>query len=536
MGRIWSEENRFRTWLKVEIAATDTLSEAGLVPREAARAIREKAGFDLQRIHAIEAEVRHDVIAFTTAVAEKIGPHSRWLHYGLTSNDVVDTAQALQIAEASQLILEDLRRLSDVLKRRAFEFKNTPQIGRTHGIHAEAITFGLKLANWYSEVQRNVARMQRAAEEMRVGKFSGAVGTFAHLEPEFEEKICARLGLRPAAISSQVVQRDRHANYLATLAVVTATLEKIATEVRHLQRTEVREAEEFFSEKQKGSSAMPHKRNPITSEQICGLARVVRANAQAGFENVALWHERDISHSSVERIIMPDSTILTDYLLSKTADLVDRLLVYPERMLANLNSTGGLVFSGQLLLDLVEHGVLREDAYRLVQRNAMRAWKEGVNFRQLIGRDREITSRVPARQIDRAFDLQRQLRNVDTIFRRVFGDAAVVLPPAASKPVTSRPPTSALPSPSARRDVTRSAERTPPTRKRPARKRPAASRAARRPPTTRRPKKPSRLARNRPATKRPALKRSTLKRSTSKRSRSAARQTRPSRRRAKRKP
>jgi len=421
MGRIWSEENRFRTWLTVEVAATETLAEAGMVPKEAARAIRERADFSVERINQIESEVRHDVIAFTTAVAEIVGPHARWFHYGLTSNDVVDTAQALLVGQASAIIAADLERLSDILKRRAWEFKDTPMIGRTHGIHAEPITFGFKIANWYSEVQRDSARFQRAAEDMRVGKFSGAVGTFAHLTPELEEKICARLGLRAAAVSSQVIQRDRHAYYLATLAVIACTLDKIATEIRHLQRTEVREAEEFFSEKQKGSSAMPHKRNPVTSEQISGLSRVVRSNAQAGFENVALWHERDISHSSAERVIIPDSTTLTDYLLQKTANLIDTLFVYPERMRINLESTGGLVFSGQLLLDLVEHGVSREDAYRAVQTHAMRAWKDGLDFREQILKDKEIAGRVPRAQVERAFDLRRQLRNIDKIFARVFG-------------------------------------------------------------------------------------------------------------------
>jgi adenylosuccinate lyase len=424
MGRIWNEENRFRAWLKVEIAASETLAEAGVVPRQAAKAIRELADFRLERIREIEAEVRHDVIAFTTAVAEFVGPESRWFHYGLTSNDVVDTAQALLIKEASAIIVADLRELAAVLERRAWEFKDTPMIGRTHGVHAEPITFGFKLANWYSETQRNIERFERAAEEMRVGKFSGAVGTFAHLSPDLEEKMCARLGIRAAAISSQVIQRDRHANYLATLAVIACTLDKIATEIRHLQRTEVREVEEFFSEKQKGSSAMPHKRNPVTCEQISGLARVVRSNAQAGFENVALWHERDISHSSVERVILPDSTTLVDYTLSKTTNLLNTMFVYPERMKANLESTGGLVFSGQLLLELVEHGISREDAYRLVQGHAMRAWKEGLNFRELISNDPHITHQVPERVIQRAFDLKRQLRNIDAIFGRVFNGMA----------------------------------------------------------------------------------------------------------------
>jgi len=424
MGRIWSEENRFRTWLKVELAATETLAEAGIVPRAAARAIRQKADFKLDRINEIEAEVRHDVIAFTTAVAEFVGPESRWFHYGLTSNDVVDTSQSLLIKDASQIIAADLQSLSNVLKTRAWEFKDTPMIGRTHGIHAEPITFGFKLANWYSEVQRDIVRFERAAENMRVGKFSGAVGTFAHLSPDLEEKMCARLGLQAAAISSQVIQRDRHADYLATLAVIACTLDKVATEIRHLQRTEVREVEEYFSEKQKGSSAMPHKRNPVTCEQISGLARVVRSNAQAGFENVALWHERDISHSSVERVILPDSTTLVDYMLQKTTNLLSTMFVYPERMKMNLESTGGLVFSGQLLLDLVESGISREDAYRLVQAHAMRAWKEGRNFRELVTGDENVTGRVPAKVIQRAFDLKRQLRNIDAIFARVFGSKA----------------------------------------------------------------------------------------------------------------
>jgi adenylosuccinate lyase len=432
MARIWSDENRFRTWLAVEIAATETLAAAGIVPKEAAKAIHARADFSVDRIFQIEAEVKHDVIAFTTAVAEIVGPHARWFHYGLTSNDVVDTAQALLIQQASVLIANDLDRLAEVLERRAFEFKDTPMIGRTHGIHAEPITFGFKIANWYSETQRNIARFKAAAEDLRVGKFSGAVGTFAHLTPELEEKMCARLGLKAAAISSQVIQRDRHAHYLATLATIGSTLDKIATEIRHLQRTEVREAEEYFSEKQKGSSAMPHKRNPVTSEQISGLARVVRANAQAGFENVALWHERDISHSSAERIIIPDSTTLADYLLNKTANLIETMFVYPERMLANLESTRGLVFSGQLLLDLVETGVSREDAYRLVQNHAMRAWREGLDFHDLVVNDPAIRGRVPRPKIERAFDLKRQLKNIDKIFGRVFPNKTAVKKAARS--------------------------------------------------------------------------------------------------------
>ena len=423
MGRIWSEENKYRMWLEVEAAASETLAEDGIVPREAAKAIRERGKIDVARINEIEAEVRHDVIAFTTAVAELVGPESRWLHYGLTSTDVVDTAQALQLKEASRILREDLVHLAEVLKRRALEFKHTPTIGRTHGVHAEPTTFGLKLLNWYAETQRNLRRFDEAAEQIRIGKLSGAVGTFGHLKPEHEERITAKLGLNPAPVATQVVQRDRHAHYISTLAIITATLDKIATEIRHLQRTEVREAEEYFSEKQKGSSSMPHKRNPITCEQISGLARVVRANAQTAYENVALWHERDISHSSAERVIFPDSTILTDYLLAKAANLIETLLVYPQRMLKNLESTGGLIFSGQLLLDLAESGMSREDAYRLVQKNAMHAWKNDLVFRDLVAAEPEITGRLNAKELERTFDLNRQLGNVDAIFERVLREA-----------------------------------------------------------------------------------------------------------------
>ena len=425
MGRIWSDQTKFQQWLEVELAATETLAEAGEVPAEAARLLRAHARFDVERILAIETEVKHDVIAFTTAVAESMAAaghaeESRWFHFGLTSNDVVDTAQALQVRQASEILLSGLEGLRGVLRRRAFEFKDTVQIGRTHGVHAEPITFGLKLAIWHEEAGRNLERLRAAADHMRVGKISGAVGNCAHLAPEIEERICARLGLRPAAVASQVIQRDRHAAYIAALALVCALLEKIALEVRHLQRTEVREAQEYFSKGQKGSSAMPHKKNPITCEQICGLARVVRANAQAAFENIALWHERDISHSSVERVILPDSTILTDYLLAKTTQLVDKLLVYPERMRRNLEMTRGLVFSGQLLLDLAAAGMLRETAYRVVQAHAMRAWEEESDFRAAIEQDPEIRAVLTPEQIAHAFSLERQLRNVDAIFRRVF--------------------------------------------------------------------------------------------------------------------
>src|SRR5487761_366167 len=420
MGRIWSEENRFRQWLQVEIAAAEAEAEAGLIPLRAARAIRCRGRFEVERIHAIEREVKHDVIAFTTNVAAHVGRDGRYLHYGLTSSDVVDTAQALLVREASQALLAGLSRLSAALKKRAFEFKDTPMVGRTHGIHAEPITFGLKLANWYAESQRNTERLAYAAGQMRVGKISGAVGTLAHLTPALERKICARLGLEAAPVSSQVIQRDRHAFYLCTLAVIAASLEKIALEIRGLQRTEVREAEEYFAAGQKGSSAMPHKRNPVTAEQLCGLARVVRANAQAALENVALWHERDISHSSVERIILPDSTILTDYLLDKTTSLIDRLVVHPQRMLRNLELTGGLIFSGQLLLELAEAGMSREDAYRLVQSHAMRAWQQDLNFREEVGNDPAITELLSPEKVAHAFDLNRQLINVDAIFDRVW--------------------------------------------------------------------------------------------------------------------
>jgi adenylosuccinate lyase len=426
MGAVWSDQNKFQQWLEVELAATETLAEQGVVPAEDAVLLRKHASFDVPRIFEIEEQTRHDVIAFTTAVAEKMAAAghagaSRWFHYGMTSNDVVDTAQALQLGQASRILDAGLRKLRDVLKRRAHEFQHTVQIGRTHGVHAEPITFGLKLAIWYEEAGRNLTRLAAAAEDVRVGKISGAVGTFAHIGPETEEKICARLGLKPAPVASQVIQRDRHAYFVATLATLTSGLEKIALEVRHLQRTEVREASEYFAKGQKGSSAMPHKKNHITSEQICGLARVVRANAQAAFENNALWHERDISHSSVERIVLPDSTILCDYLLDKTASLVDRMFIYPERMRRNLDLTRGLVFSGQLLLDLASAGMLREDAYALVQRYAMDAWENDGDFRAAIEADPAIAALLTKEKLAETFSLERQLKHVDAIFARVFG-------------------------------------------------------------------------------------------------------------------
>ena len=423
MGHVWSDANRFQKWLDVELAATETLAEAGLVPKEAAATIRERAKVDVARIHELEARVKHDVIAFTMNVGESIGDPAaaRWLHYGLTSNDIVDTAQALMVRDASRIIERELVLFGEILDLRAHQFRHTPQIGRTHGVHAEPITFGLKVANWFSENQRNIARFRDAAAQMAVGKISGAVGNASHLGPEMEERICKKLGLGVAPVSSQVIQRDRHAHYLSSLALIAATLEKIALEIRHLQRTEVREAEEPFSGEQRGSSAMPHKRNPVASEQICGLARLVRSNMSAAFENVALWHERDISHSSVERVILPDSTILVDYMLAKMTTIVGEMRVFPGRMLRNLESTHGLVYSGQLLQDLVEKGMPRDDAYKAVQENAMAAWETESSFQDRVANDARITKYLDAKALAHTFDLQRQLRYVDAIFDRVFG-------------------------------------------------------------------------------------------------------------------
>jgi adenylosuccinate lyase len=423
MGRVWSDANKFAMWLEVELAATETLAESGQVPKESAAVIRAHAKVDVARIHELEARVKHDVIAFTMAVGESIGDPAaaRWLHYGMTSNDVVDTAQALQVHEASRLIERALVVFGEILDLRAHEFRYTPQIGRTHGVHAEPITFGLKIANWFAENQRNIARFRDAAAQMAVGKISGAVGNASHLGPEIEERICKKLGLAVAPVSSQVIQRDRHAHYLSALALIAATLEKIALEIRHLQRTEVREAEEPFGGEQRGSSVMPHKRNPVNCEQICGLARLVRSNLIAAFENVALWHERDISHSSVERVILPDSTILVDYMLTKMTTVVGEMRVFPERMMRNLESTHGLVFSGQLLQDLVEKGMLRDDAYKAVQENAMAAWETETSFRQRVAGDARITRYLDAAALEQTFDLKRQIRYVDAIFARVFG-------------------------------------------------------------------------------------------------------------------
>jgi adenylosuccinate lyase len=423
MGRVWSDANKFAKWLEVELAATETLAEAGHVPKEAAAAIRARAKVDVACIHELEARVKHDVIAFTMNVGESIGDPAaaRWLHYGMTSNDVVDTAQALQVRDASKLIERGLVLFGEILDLRAHEFRHTPQIGRTHGIHAEPITFGLKITNWFSENQRNIGRFREAAAQMAVGKISGAVGNASHLGPEMEARICKRLGLQAAPVSSQVIQRDRHAYYLSALALIAATLEKIALEIRHLQRTEVREAEEPFGGEQRGSSAMPHKRNPIMCEQICGLARLVRSNMLAAYENVGLWHERDISHSSVERVIMPDSTILVDYMLAKMTTILGQMRVFPERMLRNLESTHGLVYSGQLLQDLVEKGMPRDDAYKAVQENAMAAWETDGSFRERVASDARIAKYLDAKALAHTFDLKRQLRYVDAIFDRVFG-------------------------------------------------------------------------------------------------------------------
>jgi adenylosuccinate lyase len=420
MGGIWSEQRRYETWLAVELAATDVMAEAGLVPADAARELRARAAFDIKRIEEIEQVTQHDVIAFTTAVAEKVGPAARWLHFGLTSSDVVDTAQAIQMREACDLIVKDIAGLMEAVRLRAEEHRLTPMIGRTHGVHAEPMTLGLKLALWYAELQRDLDRVLRAREAVAVGKISGAVGTFAHLDPGIEEHVCAQLGLQPAQVSSQVIQRDRHAELLTTLAIVAASLEKFALEIRGLQKTEIGEIEEPFAKGQKGSSAMPHKRNPIGCEQITGLARLLRGNATAALENVALWHERDISHSSVERVILPDSFIALDHMLRRFTKIVRGMVVYPERMRENLERSRGVVFSGSVLLELARRGISREQAYEWVQRNAMRSFHEQRDFKSLLLADPDITGVLSAAEIEKAFDLNDQFRNVDAIFTRVF--------------------------------------------------------------------------------------------------------------------
>lgn len=421
MGAIWSLENKFQKWLDVEIAVCEVHAEDRTIPTDAVEEIKAKAAFTVERINEIEKTTDHDVIAFTTNLAENIGPAARFVHYGLTSSDVVDTANALLLRDACDILLAKVDGLLEVLKRRAFEFKDTPQIGRTHGIHAEPTSFGLTWALWYSEMQRNRRRLEAAREAVAVGKISGAVGAFAHLGPDVEERVCKRLGIAAADVSTQVIQRDRYAEYLSTLAIIASTLEKMALQVRHWQRTEVREAQEAFKSGQKGSSAMPHKRNPILSERICGMARTIRANAVVGFENIALWHERDISHSSAERIVLPDSSAATDYILAKATSLLDTLVVYPENMRRNLELTGGLVFSGQLLLALTQKGVSREDAYVLAQRNAMKVWDEGGTFKDRVENDGDIALHLTKDEISKVFDLKHYLRNVDAVFERVFG-------------------------------------------------------------------------------------------------------------------
>ena len=420
MGKIWTEENKFQKWLDVELAVCEAYAETEKIPSSAWMNIREKARFNVDRILEIEAETNHDVIAFLTNVAEYVGPDSRYIHYGMTSSDVLDTAFALQIVESGNLLLADIQSVLSVLKRRALEFKNTPCIGRTHGVHSEPITFGLKLAIWYSEFKRHEKRLVNALEDIRVGKISGAVGTFAYIDPLIEEKACAKLGLKPDEISNQIIQRDRHAHFMTTIALIASTLEKVAIEIRALQKTEVLEVEEYFAKGQKGSSAMPHKRNPITCERISGLARLLRGNALAALENVPLWHERDISHSSVERVIFPDSCIVLDYILTKTKDVIDRLLVYPDTMLNNLEKTKGLVFSQALLLKLTEKEVSREEAYRIVQSLAHSIWnKNNVAFKQVVLESEEIHSYISKDEIDTCFDLQNNLRHVNTIFERI---------------------------------------------------------------------------------------------------------------------
>ena len=424
MGRIWSDERRYRTWLDVEMAAAEAMADAGLVPCDAAREIRERGDFDIARIEEIEQTTQHDVIAFTTAVAEKVGPSARWLHFGMTSSDVIDTAQALQMREACDVLLQDLDALASAVRERAVEHRRTAMIGRTHGVHAEPMTFGLKLALWFSEISRSVDRVRRARAAVSVGKLSGAVGTFAHLSPDIEAKVCRALGLAPASVASQVIQRDRHAELLATLAIAGASLEKFALEIRGLQKTEIGEVEEPFAKGQKGSSAMPHKRNPIGCEQIVGLARLLRGNAHAALENIALWHERDISHSSVERVILPDSCIALDHMLRRFTRIVQGMVVYPDRMRDNLNRSRGVVFSGTVLLELAQRGVAREQAYEWVQRNAMRSFAEALDFKALLLADADVMRVLTRGGLDRAFDLDEQFRHVDDIFERVFGDQA----------------------------------------------------------------------------------------------------------------
>ncbi|MBU4122030.1 MAG: adenylosuccinate lyase [Proteobacteria bacterium] len=422
MTAIWSPENRYRKWLDIEILACEALALRGEIPEASLKNIREKAGFDVDRIDEIEKTTKHDVIAFLTSVTEKVGEDGRFIHMGLTSSDILDTSLAVLLCEAADIIIEDLDALLAALKRKALAHKNTLMIGRTHGIHAEPITFGLKMALWHAEMERNRERMVRARETIGTGKLSGAVGTFSFIDPAIEAYVCEKLGLKPAPVSSQIVQRDRHAEYFTTLAIIASSIDKFAQEIRLLQRTEVREAEEFFSPGQKGSSAMPHKRNPVLSENLSGLARLMRSYALAALEDVALWHERDISHSSVERVIGPDATILLDFILGRFTGLIGRLVVYPERMLANLQMTKGAIFSQMVLMKLIEKGISREEAYAIVQRNAMRSWQEGIEFRELLMKDAEVISRLNPDDLTAAFQIQNFLKHVDFIFNRVFGE------------------------------------------------------------------------------------------------------------------
>jgi adenylosuccinate lyase len=423
MGKIWTDQRKFETWLEIELLVCEALSELGEIPKEAVREIREKACFDVQRVNEIEKVTKHDVIAFLTNVGESIGPLSKYLHYGLTSSDILDTSLALLLKEASELILQDLHRLLGVLKEKALQYRETLMIGRSHGVHAEPITFGLKMALWYDEMNRNLTRMERAKEAVSVGKISGAVGTFAHIPPFIEEFVCGRLGLRPAPISTQIVQRDHHAEFFTTLAIIASSIEKFSVELRHLQRTEVLEAEEFFSKGQKGSSAMPHKRNPISAENLSGLARLVRSYSIASLENIPLWHERDISHSSVERVIAPDATILIDYMLHRVTSIIEHLIVYPENMKANLEKMGGLIYSEAILLLLTRKGLSREEAYAVVQRNAMRVWEKGGDFKTLLSEDETIKHLLTREELEVAFDIRDHLKHVNDIFKRVFGDS-----------------------------------------------------------------------------------------------------------------
>lgn len=420
MGRIWTDENKFKKWLEIEVLACEAWAELGEIPSDALKKIKEKARFDIGRIEELEKVLKHDVVAFLTAVGENVGEASRYVHFGLTSSDILDTSLALLLKEASELIIEDIRKLLSVIKDKALKYKDTVMIGRSHGIHAEPITFGLKMALWFDEMHRNLKRMERAKEAISYGKISGAVGTFANVPPHVEEYVCRKCGLKPAPASTQIVQRDHHAEFFTTLAVIASSIEKFAVEIRHLQRTEVLEAEEFFTKGQKGSSAMPHKRNPILSENLCGLARMVRANSLAALENVALWHERDISHSSVERVIGPDSTILMDYMLYRLTNIIENLLVYPENMARNLEKTKGLIFSERLMLELTKRGISREDAYAMVQRNAMKVWEKGTDFKQEVLKDLDITKALSREEIEECFDLHGHLGHVNEIFKRVF--------------------------------------------------------------------------------------------------------------------